>query len=135
MLVFAIYRIRRLSEAAVGTCNGAPPPPRPRGQRNQGPRWRLPAWLVLLGLLHGASVRAQYRVDSWTTENGLPQNSVYAILQTRDGYLWFTTLDGLVRYNGAQFVVFVQHQHQRACQPTLQLPARRRRRQLMDRQR
>ncbi len=49
---------------------------------------------------------AQYRFDLWTTDNGLPQNSIYSILQTRDGYLWFTTLDGLVRYNGAQFTVF-----------------------------
>ena len=52
------------------------------------------------------AVWAQYRFDSWTTEHGLPQNTVTSILQTRDGYLWFTTLDGLVRYNGAQFTVF-----------------------------
>lgn len=37
---------------------------------------------------------------------GLPQNSVQAILQTRDGYLWFTTFDGLVRFDGARFTVF-----------------------------
>src|SRR5436190_3383800 len=49
---------------------------------------------------------AQYRFDVLNTDNGLPQNSVYSILQTRDGYLWFSTLDGLVRYNGAQFTVF-----------------------------
>lgn len=49
---------------------------------------------------------AQYRFDVLNTDSGLPQNSVYSILQTRDGYLWFTTLDGLVRYNGAQFTVF-----------------------------
>jgi hypothetical protein len=41
-----------------------------------------------------------YNFSSWTTDDGLPQNSVYAILQTRDGYLWFTTLDGLVRFDG-----------------------------------
>ena len=49
---------------------------------------------------------AQYSFDKWTTENGLPQNSVYDITQTRDGYLWFTTLDGLVRYDGVRFNVF-----------------------------
>jgi signal transduction histidine kinase/ligand-binding sensor domain-containing protein len=47
-----------------------------------------------------------YYFDSWTTENGLPQNSIDAILQTRDGYLWIATADGLVRYDGAQFKVF-----------------------------
>lgn len=52
----------------------------------------------------GAS--AQYRFDVWTTDNGLPQNIVYDITQTRDGYLWFTTLDGLVRYDGVRFTVF-----------------------------
>ncbi len=49
---------------------------------------------------------AQYRFDSWTTDSGLPQNSVYSILQTRDGYIWFTTLDGLVRFDGVKFTVF-----------------------------
>jgi len=34
---------------------------------------------------------AQYRFDSWTADNGLPQNSVQAIRQTRDGYLWLAT--------------------------------------------
>jgi signal transduction histidine kinase/ligand-binding sensor domain-containing protein len=49
---------------------------------------------------------AQYRCDSWTTDDGLPQNSVHAILQTSDGYLWLTTLDGLVRFDGVRFTVF-----------------------------
>lgn len=63
-------------------------------------------WLLLS--LSGAVVgaRAASRFDSWTSDNGLPQNSVYTILQTRDGYLWFTTLNGLVRYDGARFTVF-----------------------------
>ncbi len=71
-----------------------------------GNRWRLPMVLLFFGSLFHVPVRAQYRFDSWTTENGLPQNSVNSILQTSDGYFWFTTLNGLVRYNGAQFMVF-----------------------------
>src|SRR5215471_21871203 len=47
-----------------------------------------------------------YYFDSWTTDNGLPQNSIDAMLQTRDGYLWIATADGLVRYDGAQFRIF-----------------------------
>ncbi len=50
--------------------------------------------------------RAQPRFDSWTTENGLPQNSVNDILQTRDGYLWLATHGGIVRFDGVRFVVF-----------------------------
>ena len=52
------------------------------------------------------SVAAQYRFDSWTADNGLPQNSVYSIVQTPDGYLWMATLDGLVRFDGVKFTVF-----------------------------
>jgi signal transduction histidine kinase/ligand-binding sensor domain-containing protein len=52
------------------------------------------------------TTQAQYRFDFWTNEDGLPQNSVYSILQTQDGYIWFTTLDGLVRFDGIEFKVF-----------------------------
>ena len=48
----------------------------------------------------------QYHFDSWTTDNGLPQNGVRSITQTPDGYLWFTTFDGLVRFDGVKFTVF-----------------------------
>jgi ligand-binding sensor domain-containing protein len=48
----------------------------------------------------------QFRFDSWTTDNGLPQVSVNSILQTRDGFLWLTTYGGLVRYDGLRFQVF-----------------------------
>jgi diguanylate cyclase (GGDEF)-like protein len=53
-----------------------------------------------------SEVRAQYRFDHYTTSNGLPQNTVSAITQTRDGYLWFATYDGLVRYDGVNFTIF-----------------------------
>ena len=43
---------------------------------------------------------------SWQTEQGLPQNSVRALTQTRDGYLWLGNDDGVVRFDGARFVSF-----------------------------
>jgi ligand-binding sensor domain-containing protein/signal transduction histidine kinase len=52
------------------------------------------------------TVKAQYRFDHWTADDGLPQNSVYGIVQTNDGYLWFTTFDGLVRFDGVKFAAF-----------------------------
>jgi len=63
---------------------------------------------VLIALLWLAPrpAAAQFQFDSWTTENGLPQNSVNDILQTRDGYLWLATFGGLVRFDGVRFVVF-----------------------------
>ena len=36
----------------------------------------------------------------------MPQNGVRSITQTPDGYLWLTTLDGLVRFDGVKFTVF-----------------------------
>ena len=48
----------------------------------------------------------QYRITHWTTANGLPQNSIKALVQTRDGYLWVGTLKGLARFDGVRFKVF-----------------------------
>ena len=42
----------------------------------------------------------------WLTENGLPQNTVQAIVQTQDGYLWIGTQEGLARFDGLNFTVF-----------------------------
>ncbi len=68
---------------------------------------RSSLFFCLLLLLKGSEQAfAQYRFDQWTADNGLPQNGVYSISQTRDGYLWFTTLDGLVRFDGVRFTVF-----------------------------
>jgi ligand-binding sensor domain-containing protein/signal transduction histidine kinase len=49
-----------------------------------------------------------YGHQAWTSENGLPQNSVHQILQTRDGYLWVATEGGAARFNGTQFTIFNQ---------------------------
>jgi signal transduction histidine kinase/ligand-binding sensor domain-containing protein len=63
--------------------------------------------LLFLLLLACANITfAQFRFDSWTTDNGLPQASITSILQTRDGFLWFSTFGGLVRYDGLRFQVF-----------------------------
>ena len=43
---------------------------------------------------------------SWQREQGLPQNSVRALTQTRDGYLWIGSDDGVVRFDGVRFVSF-----------------------------
>jgi signal transduction histidine kinase/ligand-binding sensor domain-containing protein len=73
-------------------------------------RIRLRAVFVCILLASAfATAQAQYQVESWTTDNGLPQNTVRSILQTSDGYLWFTTLDGVVRYDGVRFTVFNSH--------------------------
>lgn len=48
----------------------------------------------------------QYGLDRWTRFDGLPSNAVHSILQTRDGYLWIGTEEGLARFDGVRFTVF-----------------------------
>ena len=48
----------------------------------------------------------QYVHDSWTTNDGLPQDSINAIAQTPDGYLWLATQEGLARFDGVTFRVY-----------------------------
>ncbi len=55
-----------------------------------------------------SATTAAFGHQAWTSDNGLPQNSVHQILQTRDGYLWIATEGGIARFNGVQFTVFNQ---------------------------
>ena len=48
----------------------------------------------------------QYKIDSWQTEQGLPLNTVQALFQSRDGYLWVGTAGGLARFDGVRFTGF-----------------------------
>lgn len=48
----------------------------------------------------------QYIHDVWKTEQGLPQDSVQAIIQSRQGYLWLGTQEGIARFDGVRFDVF-----------------------------
>jgi len=49
---------------------------------------------------------SQFNHEGWLTENGLPQNTVHAIAQTKDGYVWIGTEEGLARFDGIRFTVF-----------------------------
>ena len=48
----------------------------------------------------------QYIHKVYTSEDGLPQNRCRALVQTRDGFLWVGTQDGLARFNGTSFQIF-----------------------------
>lgn len=49
---------------------------------------------------------SDYFVETWTSKDGLPHNTINSIAQTRDGYLWFATWEGVIRYNGINFQLF-----------------------------
>ena len=61
----------------------------------------------------------QYVHKNWQIEDGLPQNSVFSIVQTQDGYIWFATFEGLVRFNGVEFKVFNRSNIPNLVQPTI----------------
>jgi len=66
-------------------------------------------WLVKVGAAETNSPVLQedaFVCRAWGTEAGLPQNTVNAIVQTRDGYLWLGTQGGLARFDGVRFTVF-----------------------------
>ena len=80
------------------------------------------AWFLVLGglaLLPLLPARAasldsqlplsQYGIDTWDGSDGLPQIRIRAVVQTRDGYLWLGTANGLVRFDGVSFTTFGVH--------------------------
>lgn len=62
--------------------------------------WAVPAVAAISG---SRTALSQYKIDTWQTEQGLPLNTVQALLQTRDGYLWVGTAGGLARFDGVRF--------------------------------
>lgn len=70
----------------------------------------LAALLLLLAVpsfaLDPKKAPSRFGLDVWENATGLPQNSVYALQQGRDGYVWLGTQEGLVRFDGVRFAVF-----------------------------
>src|SRR5512132_745516 len=89
----------------IGSSNGGTVAGRPVGRV-------FAALAFLLAFASGAAALepsvslAHYGYDAWDSDSGLPQNSVNTILQTRDGYLWLGTQEGLVRFDGVHFRIF-----------------------------
>jgi len=77
---------------------------------------KLTTGLVLAALLGAGAGQAvaldtvkplkQYGRQSWQSDTGLPQNTVHAVTQTPDGFIWLATEGGLVRFDGQEFRVF-----------------------------
>lgn len=73
---------------------------------------RLLYWSLLLAsantavALEPSTPLANYSRQSWAMENGLPQNTIQALAQTQDGFLWLGTEAGLVRFDGVEFQTY-----------------------------
>ncbi len=61
----------------------------------------LPAWA-----LDPSTPLTDLSTQSWVLENGLPQNTVQALAQTHDGFLWVGTEAGLARFDGSGFRIY-----------------------------
>jgi ligand-binding sensor domain-containing protein/signal transduction histidine kinase len=83
-----------------------------RQKNSQVPFLRKIVFLVFFLSLFGQVVIAQtsaladYYLEHYTDENGLPQNSVKGIAKDKNGFIWLATEDGLVRFDGQKFHLF-----------------------------
>lgn len=78
---------------------------------------RRRGWLAVLAVLAGLAAGPAAALDpavplgqltrsQWRLEEGLPQDSIQAVLQTQDGFLWIGTRAGLARFDGVYFAAF-----------------------------
>lgn len=56
--------------------------------------------------LTGENPTKNFIIERWSVEDGLPQNSVQAIVQDTNNYLWVATYGGLVRFDGVNFTKY-----------------------------
>ncbi len=54
----------------------------------------------------GSEVDSPWYERSWQSSEGLPDNGVVGVVQTKDGYLWVATAGGLMRFDGVRFQEF-----------------------------
>lgn len=72
--------------------------------------------ILLLGLIFSFTqiafsntnnkIASLYSTRNWTTDNGLPSSAILDIHQSKTGYIWLLTYNGLLRYDGVDFFRF-----------------------------
>ncbi|PCI06681.1 MAG: hypothetical protein COB73_09680, partial [Flavobacteriaceae bacterium] len=62
--------------------------------------------IITLYLLMWVFFSYAQQYTNYSTKNGLPSNHVYRITQDYDGFIWFLTDKGIVKYNGSEFKTF-----------------------------
>ena len=68
-------------------------------------RYFLHIFFLFLAL-QNTNAQNKLSVEHFSIEDGLANNSIRAMFQDQQGYLWFGTLNGLSRYDGQQFKTF-----------------------------
>lgn len=65
---------------------------------------RIIVVLCLLGFFAGLQAQRRVTCESYSVEDGLPQNSVSDMVRDKEGFVWFATRDGLCRFDGYSFL-------------------------------
>ncbi|MGA2674034.1 MAG: two-component regulator propeller domain-containing protein [Terracidiphilus sp.] len=103
-------RIQTNSRNPSGKAGRRLPSPHSFARLRPAVRWLLAAPLLVCALtglaLEPSTPLASYGRQAWVMENGLPQNTVQALVQTQDGFIWLGTEVGLVRFDGTGFAIF-----------------------------
>jgi len=86
--------------------------------------WFSAAALLVSGTWPAAALEpttslANYGRQAWAMENGLPQNTVQALAQTKDGFVWLATEAGLVRFDGVEFQTYDRNSNPGSPGPVL----------------
>ncbi len=67
---------------------------------------RLFTCALVCTMMFTAMAHEHYVVRHYSIKDGMSQNTVMAILQDRQGFMWFGTWDGLNRFDGYSFEVY-----------------------------
>ena len=57
----------------------------------------------------GVRPDSDYVIVNWGGQDGLPSSRINDVIQTRDGYIWLATLNGLARFDGVRFERFYEN--------------------------
>ena len=67
---------------------------------------RLFLSIVVMAYAFGIGAHEHYVIQHYSIKDGMSQNTVMAILQDKQGFMWFGTWDGLNRFDGYTFKVY-----------------------------
>jgi signal transduction histidine kinase len=61
---------------------------------------------VTVALYASGQEISDFTIQHYTSDNGLPQNSVMQLRRDKNGFVWMTTQGGLVRFDGTRFMTY-----------------------------
>ena len=66
----------------------------------------MPGLMPARAMQNSNAIQPQYTRSVWKVQDGLPEDTVQALAETSDGYLWIGTTGGLTRFDGTRFVLY-----------------------------